>query len=143
MNHEDDFNTHKKTKREIYEELINDNEINESLMGHSPAEFDEGLALNYHDDDYHVDDFSHVRTDNEMERVIKELLKNSSRIDSRDLTVTVDKCNVTLSGSVRSQAERDYALEVSKLVHGVGDVRSDIVVKINQGILPSDIGRDA
>jgi osmotically-inducible protein OsmY len=82
------------------------------------------------------------RSDNELESAVKELLHNSKRIDSRDITVIVDNCNVTLSGSVKSQEERDYALTLAHLVQGIGDVRSELIVKRNPGILPTDIGRN-
>jgi osmotically-inducible protein OsmY len=143
-NNEQELNkNHKKTKRELYEAFDHDSVENESLMGHGPEEFDEGLALNYHDDEYHEDSFGYIRTDEELEVAVKELLKNSIRLDSSDITVTVDKCNVTLSGSVKSQEDRDYALEVVRLVHGVGDIHTEIIVKRNEGILPTDIGRHA
>lgn len=80
--------------------------------------------------------------DQELENVVKELLKNSHRLDARDITVTVDNCNVTLSGTVRTQEERDYASSIVKLVNGVGDVHTNIIVMRNQGILPTDIGRN-
>lgn len=87
-------------------------------------------------------DISRIHNDLEMESVIKELLHNSHKIDARDITVVVDNRNVKLSGSVKSQEERDYAVSITKLVHGVGDVVSDIIVKRNEGILPTDIGRN-
>jgi hypothetical protein len=89
----------------------------------------------------HPEYHPNFQTDEELEGVIKELLLNSRRLDARDITVTVDKGNVTLSGSVKSQDERDYACEVARLVQGVGDISSQIVVKLNDGILPTDIGR--
>jgi len=131
-----------KVDRDIYEELINDNELNESLMGHAPGEFDEGLALNYHEDRPLPEDQSHIRPDGEIEGAIKELIHNSSRLDGRDITVTIDNRNVTLSGTVKTQEERDYALSVARLVHGVGNIHSDLIVKRNEGILPTDIGRN-
>ena len=82
------------------------------------------------------------KNDQELENVVKELLKNSHRVNARDITVTVDNCNVTLSGTVRTQEERDYATSIVKLVNGVGDVYSNIIVMRNQGILPTDIGRN-
>lgn len=94
------------------------------------------------DDDFHEESISRVHSDDELEVVIKELLHNSKRIDASDITVTVNDTNVLLSGSVKSQQDRDYAINVVKLVHGVGDVRSEIIVKLNEGILPTDIGRN-
>lgn len=95
------------------------------------------------DDLHHVDSISRFHTDEELEAVVKELLMNSKRINADDITVTVDNCNVTLSGTVHSQYERDYAVSIVKLVHGVGDVHSELIVKLNDGITPTDIGRDS
>lgn len=94
------------------------------------------------DDLEHLDSISHVHSDEELELVIKELLMNSSKIDASDITVTVSNCNAKLSGTVKSQFDRDYAVSIVKLVHGVGDVRSELVVKLNPGISPGDIGRN-
>lgn len=79
--------------------------------------------------------------DEELENVLKELIHNSTQIDASDITVSVDKMDVTLSGTVKTQDEREYALKIVKLVQGVGTVHSDLVVKRNEGILPTDIGR--
>lgn len=87
-------------------------------------------------------EMSKVHSDIELESVIKELLHNSRKIDARDVTVTVNNCNVKLSGTVHSQDERDYALTITKLIHGVGEVTNELVVKLNDGILPTDIGRN-
>lgn len=84
----------------------------------------------------------HLHRDDEIEEVVKELLHNSTRMDASDITVSVINSNVTLSGTVKTQIERDYAIGVVKLVHGVGDVDSEIIVKTHGGILPSDVGRN-
>ena len=139
---EDNFRSEKKSRYEEFMDIVNDNETRESLLGHSPSEFDEGLALNYHEENFHSQGPARIHTDIELEKVIRELLKNSKRIDARDITISVDNCNVKLNGSVHSQFERDYAQSVVKLVHGVGEVRSEIIVKTNPGILPTDIGRN-
>lgn len=124
-----------------FDRIFNDNEERSSLMGRRADEFDEGLAMGVHEDTYHPPDFGHIHTDEEIEKVVKELLHNSQRIDARDITVTVSNLNVTLSGTVKSQFERDYATSLTKLVHGVGNIKSEIIVKRNEGILPTDIGR--
>ncbi len=79
--------------------------------------------------------------DDELEKILKELIHNSTRIDASDITIMVDKMDVTLSGTVKSQSDRDYALKIVKLVQGVGTVHSDLIVKTNEGILPTDLGR--
>ena len=132
----------KRTKFDEFMDFVNDHEENQSLMGHRPSEYDEGLALDYHKDNYDPHDISRVHPDDEIKAVIKELFHNSNRIDASDIVVDVDHSNVSLSGTVKSQFERDYALSVVKLVHGVGEVQSDLIVKINPGILPTDVGRN-
>lgn len=89
-----------------------------------------------------ANDISHIHSDDELEIVLKELLHNSSRLDASDITVTVNHNDVTLSGSVRSQKERDAAGEIITLVHGTGEIHNEIIVKLNDGILPTDIGRN-
>ncbi|WP_408095895.1 BON domain-containing protein [Peredibacter sp. HCB2-198] len=88
------------------------------------------------------DHLSRVYRDEEIEQVVKELLRNSKNMDASDVTVTVNDSMVKLSGTMKSQKERDYAIGVVKLVHGVGDVKSEIIVKTHGGILPNDLGRD-
>lgn len=139
---EEEFPPEKKNRYEEFMDIVDDNEARESLEGHPPSELDEGIALNYHEDDYHPHELSRLRSDVELEKVIKELLVNSRCIDARDITVSVDNSNVKLSGSVHSQFERDYAESIVKLVHGVGRVQEELIVKINPGILPTDIGRN-
>lgn len=124
-----------------FDRMYNDNEERASLEGRKAEEYDSGFAMDVHEDDYHPREIGRVHTDQEIENVVKELLHNSQRIDARDISVSVDQTNVTLSGTVRSQFERDYALAVTKLVHGVGHIESEIIVKRNEGILPTDIGR--
>lgn len=84
----------------------------------------------------------HLHPDDELEKTVKELLHNSKRMDASDITVIVNDSDVTLSGTVKSQTERDYALDIVKLVHGVGSVKSNLIVKTHEGILPTDLGRD-
>jgi osmotically-inducible protein OsmY len=102
-------------------------------MGHSPSEYDEGLALNYHEDDYHPHEISRVHPDQEIQSVIVELLQNSQKIDASQIMVRVDQSCVVLSGTVRTQFEKDYIASIVKLVHGVGDIQSDLIV---QGLSP-------
>lgn len=102
---------------------------------------EEELSPELIDDELH-DERGHIHSDDELEIVVKELLRNSEKIDASDITVTVNHCDVHLAGSVKSQRERDYAEKIVKLVHGVGNIESDIVVKLNEGILPTDIGRN-
>lgn len=124
-------------ENEEFDRIFNDNEERSSLMGHRSEEVDPEPV----EEPPHEELLSRVHTDEELERVIKELLSNSQKIDARDISVSAREQTVTLSGTVKSQFERDYAVSIVKLIHGVGHINSEIVVKTTEGILPSDIGR--
>jgi osmotically-inducible protein OsmY len=111
-------------------------------MGHRPSDYDPGLALGVHEDTFHPTELSRVHRDEELEKSIRELLQTTKKIDGRDITVSVSNRDVKLSGSVKSQLERDAAISLVKLIHGVGNIKAEIIVKINPGILPTDIGRN-
>ena len=120
---------------------MNDNQNRSSLWGYPASEYDEGLELDYHED-YHEEPISRFHPDQELELAVKEIIGNSHRIDARDISVIVQNGNVSLSGTVRTQDERDYIVSVVKLIHGVNAVTSEIIVKTHGGILPTDIGRN-
>ena len=132
----------RKSEFDRYLEMINDHEESESLMGHRPSDYDPGLALGVHEDTFHPTELSRVHRDEELEKSIRELLQTTKKIDGRDITVSVSNRDVKLSGSVKSQLERDAAISLVKLIHGVGNIKAEIIVKINPGILPTDIGRN-
>jgi hypothetical protein len=71
--------------------------------------------------------------------LLKELLHNSKQIDASDITVTVRHCDVKVSGTVKSQGERDYMERIIKMIHRVV-ITSEVVVKLNPGILSTDLG---
>lgn len=130
-----------KRLKDAFNHIMNDNINQSSLWGYPASEYDEGLELNYHDDQGPVP-LSHVHTDAEIETVVREFLKENKLVDASDISVSVDKSNVKLSGTVKTQEERDYIQDAVKLIHGVGEIKSEIIVKRNEGILPSDIGRN-
>jgi len=132
---------YKKTPYERYLEMIDDHEEIDSLMGHPPSEIDPSLAINIQDDD-HFTELSRIHSDTELEKSIQELLHSTKRVDLRDISISVRNTNVKLSGTTKSQSDRDYAISLVKLIHGVGDIKAEIVVKLNPGILPKDIGRN-
>lgn len=84
---------------------------------------------------------SRSRRDDELSGAVKEILENSRYLDSRDISVSVDDGCVTLSGTVLSEPELEYAIEVAKLIYGVLEVQSELIIKHSPGILPTDIGR--
>lgn len=119
-----------------------DDNINRaSLQGRAPDEFDEGLAMDYHGDNYH-ESTGHIYSDYELERVVKELLQNSNQLDAADITITARNADIVLSGTVKSDEEKNAAGSLAQLIHGVGIIKNDLIVKTVEGILPTDIGRD-
>lgn len=84
---------------------------------------------------------SENRYDRELGTAVKEILRNSRYLDSKDISVEVDDGRITLSGTVPSEMDRDYALQIVELINGVQEVHSELIVKLNPGILPTDIGR--
>lgn len=118
-----------------------DNVHRASLQGFPAEEYDEGLAMDYHEDDFQ-EPTGHIYSDYELEQVVKELLHNSKQLDSRDITVTAHNADIVLSGTVKSDDEKNAAGALAQLIHGVGLIRNDLIVKTNEGILPTDVGRD-
>lgn len=134
-----DSNEEKKF-RDQFNRIMNDNQNRDSIWGYPIPETEHADDLE--EEEYGEDSISRVHTDGELEMVIRELLHNSHRLDSRDITVGVHQGGVKLSGTVGSQKERDYAVGIVKLIHGVGEVKSELIVKTHDGILPTDIGRN-
>jgi hypothetical protein len=126
---------------EKYNQILDDNQWRHSLEGHGAEEFDEAEALDYHEDDY-IKTPGHIYNDFELESVVKELLKNSRQVQSDDITVTADNTNIVLSGTVKSESEKNAAGSLVQLIHGVGMIKNNLIVKLNEGILPSDVGRN-
>jgi BON domain len=82
-----------------------------------------------------------IHPDEELEKTLKNFLHSHPNLKSQDLTLSVHFGVVHLTGSVPSQSDRDLAVEICHLVHGVLRVESEIIVKLNPGILPTDVGR--
>ena len=70
------------------------------------------------------------KTDPELQTAVLRELKWDTRIEETDVGVSVDSGVVTLSGTVKSWAERVAAEEATHRVQGVLDVANDLVVKI-------------
>lgn len=104
-------------------------------------DFESPGPMGHLEDEFH-EPTGHIYSDDELENVVKELLKNSKLLDSSDLTVTAHHCDVTVSGTVKSDKEKKAVTDIVRLIHGVGIIKNDIIVKINEGILPTDLGRD-
>ena len=102
---------------------------------------DEDEGMDVVDDDDHSP-VGHIYPDDELEKVVKELLKNSQLVNAEDITVTAHNADITLSGTVKSDEEKNTAGSIVQFIHGVGLIHNDLIVKLNEGILPTDIGRN-
>lgn len=100
---------------------------------------DEGVDLA---EDEYEDRHGHIYSDEELENVVKELFHHSTTVDGEDITVRAYNSDVTLSGTVKSEDQKNAAGSLVQLIHGVGLIRNELIVKLNDGILPTDIGRD-
>ena len=119
MNPEDQ----EKQFRNTFNHILNDNFERDAKFGKPMSEY-------------------HSEEDQDLEVAIKDLFRSSHRVDASDVTVGVQHGHIKLSGTVKSQHERDYLLEIVKSVRGVKEVESEIIVKTHDGILPTDIGRN-
>ncbi|GEM_PF-1980767 len=124
-----------------WSELVDDNINRHTLQGHITNESDVEEAMSYHEEEF-LEPSGHIYSDDELENVVKILLENSKTLDSSDITVTVANGNITLSGTVKSDQQKNAASSIIHSIHGVGLIKNDIIVKINEGILPTDVGRD-
>ena len=112
----------------------NDNISRDSLSGHTPEELSEGEALDYHEDEpiefqkEYPEQEGHVYSDNELEKVIKDLLRSSKQLHDEDINVTVCKGDVVLEGTVKSEEKRSSATFLTELIHGVGRIRNDLAI---------------
>ena len=86
-----------------------------------------------------------MRTDNEIERDVKDELQWDPDLDATDIAVSVKQSVVTLAGFVKSWSDKYEAEAATKRVSGVRGIANDLEVR-----LPSvderpdpDIARDA
>ena len=60
---------------------------------------------------------------------VRTALLNDTQVAANDINVTAANGVVTLSGRVRTAAERDRAVTVARQTTGVSDVRSELAVQ--------------
>jgi osmotically-inducible protein OsmY len=60
---------------------------------------------------------------------VRTALLNDTQVAANEINVTAVNGVVTLSGRVRSEAERDRAVAVARQTSGVSDVRSELSVQ--------------
>jgi osmotically-inducible protein OsmY len=71
-----------------------------------------------------------MRTDGEIKRDVEDELQFDPRIDATDIAVSVNEGVVTLTGFVKSYADRFEAERAAKRVTGVLGVANDIEVRL-------------
>ena len=59
---------------------------------------------------------------------VRTVLLNDPQVNGGTINVTASKGVVTLSGRVRSEAERDRAVALARQTSGVSDVRSELSI---------------
>jgi len=70
-----------------------------------------------------------MRSDEQIQRDVLSVLNGDKRLHITDLGVRVDKCVVTLTGTVRTAGERWAALEVARRVAGLAPVSNHLSVR--------------
>lgn len=69
-----------------------------------------------------------VNTDASISTRVRTALLNDTQVAATGINVTANNGVVTLSGSVRTAAERERAVAVARQTSGVADVRSELSV---------------
>lgn len=69
-----------------------------------------------------------MRQDQELERSVRELLRNS-RVNYRRIDVDVDAGNVTFRGVVESEEDREHLEEIGRMVSGIGNINFEVTLK--------------
>jgi osmotically-inducible protein OsmY len=100
-------------------------------------DFDERFPVEM-DDQYYLeeeDDFSdeapvgHIYSDHALEEVVRELLQNSKNVNPQNIDISCHQTDVTLSGSVQSESEKNAAGSLVQLIHGVGVIHNKLEVR--------------
>lgn len=71
---------------------------------------------------------NHNIHDDEIERSLKELLRNS-REDYSHVKVSVDAGNVHFTGAVESSPAREHLGELAKMIQGTGIITNEVTLK--------------
>jgi len=76
---------------------------------------------------------NYTRSDNRIEEDVNDRLTNHPGLDARGITVSVEKCEVTLSGNVPSRSDKRWADDCAESVPGVKHVQNNLRVRSPQG----------
>lgn len=75
------------------------------------------------------------------DKILEEVccsLANNEEIDATDINVDVVEREVTLSGTVRDESQKQLAVQLAKSVWGVFNVKNDLLVKLDSASKESD-----
>lgn len=72
---------------------------------------------------------NYTRSDDRIREDVNDRLADDDWLDASDIDVTVDKCEVTLSGTVTSREDKRRAEDVAERVSGVRHVQNNIRVQ--------------
>jgi len=79
-----------------------------------------------------------MRTDDEIERDVKEELRWAPDLDETDIAIAVKKGVVTLTGFVRTYMEKNAAEAAAKRITGVAGIANDLDVRLPSASERSD-----
>lgn len=73
-----------------------------------------------------------IYSDTGLEQVVMELLQTSKKLDASQISVMALNGDITLSGTVKDEEQKNAAGSIAQLIHGVGHIRNDITIKSNE-----------
>lgn len=128
-----DNSVDKKLAEELVMNIDGVTEVDNQLTIAGDMDDEPELVGTEHDSDYDGDDLDGddamvALTDAKIATVIKTRLLMDSDISGFDIDVDVEQGNVTLTGEVKSDAERDLAIEIAKNASDVKNVEDNLEV---------------
>jgi osmotically-inducible protein OsmY len=78
------------------------------------------------------------RSSESLKEAVCDRLERAGRIDASEIEVEVDKCEVTLTGKVRSREQKRLAEDCAEGVRGIRDVHNRLNVDSNMGLSSND-----
>ena len=114
----------KKLAEELVANIDGVTDVDNQLTIVADKDYDEDMDADDQDDESAMSEL----TDAKIATVIKTRLLMDSDISGFDIDVDVEEGNVTLTGTVDSDAERDLAVEIAKNASDVKDVEDNLKV---------------
>jgi len=73
----------------------------------------------------------YTRSDERIKEDVNDRLSHDRQVDATDIEVTVDNCEVTLTGTVNSRWEKRHAEDILETISGVKNVENRLKVNAN------------